>query len=171
MQFDSIEQYRRAAALACVDRGDVVYISRDVYAGLSEVEKNWLWRHSLEARVQLVTDLKLGRPIVVRRGWAASEQSAVDSPRGRGPFYRDARDAGAVILFDRVADLQRVLGSGALERGDCVQVVPEELWALPPTAYERLERDVLAAGACLCEGEPPATVAVYRARAQHRAGR
>jgi len=165
VEFESLEQYRRAVALARVRRGDVIYVSRPFYATLAEFEKSWLWQHSLDWRVQLVTDLELDAPIVVRAGLAAGEQAKVDSPRVRGPFYRDVRTARATILFGGVAAFERALQHGVIGRGDCVQFTPEELWTLPAETYRRLEREVETAGACLCEGEPPTPIAVFRGRA------
>lgn len=82
VEFDTLEQYRRAAELARVRRGDVVYVSRDLYAALPEHERSWLWRHSLEVRVHLVTDLAVKPPIVVYRASAPVSADGGDQSPG-----------------------------------------------------------------------------------------
>ena len=68
MEFETFGEFVRAVAGGRLERGDVVYISAAFYGRLSEGERGWLWRHALDARLRLVTDVEVSAAIVVRRG-------------------------------------------------------------------------------------------------------
>jgi hypothetical protein len=66
VEFRTLAEYRDAAGR--VGRGDTVYVDAALYRALPAGEREWLWRHALSARAQLVTDLDTEAPIIVRRG-------------------------------------------------------------------------------------------------------
>ena len=78
MQFESFDAFTRAVVEGRVVRGDVVYVARGFYEALSGEQRNWLWRHALDRRLRLVTDVDVPSPITVLHG-AEPEGRAVES--------------------------------------------------------------------------------------------
>jgi hypothetical protein len=68
VEFETFGEFVRAVNGGRLERGDTVYVSSTLYGRLSEAERDWLWRHALDARLRLVTDVDVSAPIVVRRG-------------------------------------------------------------------------------------------------------
>ena len=67
LQFDSFVAFQRAVAAGRLLRDDIVYVSSDMYARLTDAARGWLWNAALESRVRLITDLEVDPPIVVHR--------------------------------------------------------------------------------------------------------
>jgi hypothetical protein len=67
VQFETFEDFVLAVRLGRVVRGDLVYVSPELYRALPVDERRWLWQQALRLRLRLVTDLVVRPPVSVKR--------------------------------------------------------------------------------------------------------